>query len=365
VARRAGPLRDGLLVAGATVALVGVTLLDGRRLQISWLIGLSLAVSLPILLRRRLPLTAALCSAVLAMFGLVVPGWPGRLVVMGLFGMAAYHRRQRAWPVLLSSLLWAVVYGSLLPWSYGISGMPDLIVMGAAPVAVGYALRLHGERTRQTVRLHRAEVERGMAEERARLAREVHDSVGHHLTAIRMQATATRRAVRDLPPTADRTLGTIADLSAAALGEVRTLLQTLDEPGLGVAEIEHLARRLSASDLRIVYRPSGEPGCLPPATNHAAYRVAQEALTNAVRHSAATEVQVNVRRERARLVISIADDGPIRPATGLVAGLMAEGRGIRGMRERVLAVGGALTAGPREPHGWLVEADLPITGEWA
>lgn len=227
-----GILQDALLVAAAAAVLTGLTLLEGQPPLppgLPALIGLSIAVALPVLMRRKLPLTAAACSAGLVLFGLPFPSWPGRLLAMAMFGVAAYRSRRLPWPVLLVSVLWAIGYGLLLPKMLGLSVITDLIIMGTAPVAIGYTLRLHGDRAQEAIRLHQAEARRDIAEKRARLAQDVHDSVGHYLTAIHMQATATRRALRDLTPTGDRALGTIADLSSSALSEVRTLLKTLAE----------------------------------------------------------------------------------------------------------------------------------------
>jgi signal transduction histidine kinase len=232
----------------------------------------------------------------------------------------------------------------------------DLVVMGVAPVATGYALRLHRERAEQTLRVQRAEAERVLADERAQVARDVHDSVGHHLTAIRMQATAVRRVLGGTPAVADRALGTIADLSSSALEEVRGLLSTLREvpAGGGLAELERLAERLSGADRRITVAGVSVPVAVPvPAeVGRTAYRVVQEALTNVVRHSGAGRVEVDVRLRRGWLVVTVADDGEAdRP--------WFEGQGIRGMRERVRLAGGTLAVGPGA-GGWRVRAELPV-----
>jgi signal transduction histidine kinase len=406
-------VREGLLVVGVTALLVVLTIWEGQhspRQELPLLIGSSLCVSLPLLLRRVLPLTAAVLSAVVGLGGLgFLPAWPGMLVTMGTFCAAVYHRERGQGLVLTVSGCWvlgsAVIAGSPVQ----VFTITDLVVMGIAPVATGYALRLHRDRAEQTLRVQRAEADRVLAEERAQLARNVHDSVGHHLTAIRMQATAARRVLVDAPPIADRTLGTIAELSLSALSEVRELLTTLREvpSGVGLVGLEHLAERLSDVDRRITVRRSGLSTPLPPAIDHTAYRVVQEALTNAARHSAATEVDVRLHRDRDRLVVTVTDNGH-GPGPGpgpghqdppkalwspgmngnadCVAGKMKaqrsgprraqalaaphplaaphlEGQGIRGMRERVRLVGGTLSIGPDESRGWRVHAELPADAE--
>ncbi|MCG5213669.1 sensor histidine kinase [Streptosporangium sp. KLBMP 9127] len=349
--------REGLLVLAATTVLTAFAMLDGEppRPGFPLLAAAGLAAALPLTLRVRLPLAGALLSAAVALLGLVISGWPGRLVTMVMFGAAAFHLPRRPWLVMSLSIAWTTGYGLLIPQAHkGLSVVTDLVIMGVAPVAVGHALRLHGERAAQAARFDHAEARRAMAEERAGLARDVHDSVGHHLTAIRMQAMATRRASRGQAPAADRALGTIADLSSAALKEVRAMLDTLREEPAGpdLEEIEDLARRLSTPHLRISVHRAGPGTPLPRGVGHTVYRVVQEALTNAARHSGATKVEVRLRHGRTAVTISITDDGRARAG--------AEGRGIRGMRERVHQHGGTLTAGPGEHHGWLVEAVVPL-----
>ncbi|MBB5625746.1 sensor histidine kinase [Sphaerisporangium krabiense] len=374
----------------ATAALTAFAMLDGEPPLpgLPLLVGADLAAALPVTLRARLPLTGALLSAAISLAGLVIPGWQGRLVTMVMFGAAAFRLPRRTWVVMGLSIAWTTGYGLLLPQAHGgLSVVTDLVIMGVAPVAVGQALRLHGERSAQAARLDHAEAGRAMAEERAALARDVHDSVGHHLTAIHMQATSTRRALRTRTQTTDqaphgqehatdqashgqaratgptlrgqsqaaeRALGVIAELSSTALKEVRGMLDALREApvGLDLDEIESLARRLSTPQLRIsVHRATPCPP-LPSDVRHTVFRVVQEALTNAARHSDAGHVEVRVRCDHTAVTLSITDDG--HPRAG------AEGRGIRGMRERVHQHGGTLTAGPKEGHGWRVEAIVPI-----
>ncbi|MET0136288.1 MAG: sensor histidine kinase [Kibdelosporangium sp.] len=301
----------------------------------TYLVVLSVAVCLPLLFIRRFPLSMAALSAVAAMIGTGIDvGWPGRLVAVAAFCVAAYHR-PRPGPVLAASLTWTFAFAALAgsPGA-GVLPLADLVIMGVAPMAAGYAVRLQRERGEQVARL-------AVAEDRARLARDMHDSVGHHLTAIRMQAVAAQR----VPESAQRAVRTIAELSATALTEVRCLVgQLRTEDDIGT-----LAERMSGPDRRI--RTHGTAAGLPPAISQAAYRIVQEALTNAVRHSPATEIDVRLRRHRGQVVVLVQDNGG--------AGEAVEGNGIRGMRERVDRLGGMIHIGPGRA-GWRVEASLPV-----
>ncbi|MBB5956844.1 signal transduction histidine kinase [Saccharothrix tamanrassetensis] len=298
---------------------------------------LSAAVCLPLLFVRRVPLTAALVTGVVAMVGTGIDvGWPGRLVAVAGFCLAAFHRHT-LWPVLVATPVWTFVFATLAGSQSGVLPVTDLVIMGMAPVAVGYGLRLQRERSAQSARI-------AMAEDRARLARDVHDSVGHHLTAIKLQATAARR----VPAGADRALTTITDISATALTEVRGLVGELRAQ----EDISALAERLSGPGRRITTR--GSVLGLPPTVAHTAYRIVQEALTNAVRHSAATEIEVRLERERRQLAVLVSDNG-----SGAAAAAATDGNGLRGIRERVARLGGFVHIGPSE-SGWRVEARLPV-----
>ncbi|MFF0776159.1 histidine kinase [Nonomuraea wenchangensis] len=193
--------REVLLVAGAASAAALLTALHRRvPADLPLLAVFSTGVSLPLLIRRVLPLTAAATSAVIALAGMAqLHRWEGMLVTMVLFCTAVYHRPRRPCLVLAVSTCWILGTGMVM----GGEGVPELssiVIMSVAPVATGYALRLHRDRADQSLRLQRAEAERVLAEERTWLARNVHDSVGHHLTAIRLQAAAARRAPGDVWP---------------------------------------------------------------------------------------------------------------------------------------------------------------------
>jgi signal transduction histidine kinase len=348
-------LREVLLVAGAATAAALLTALEAQLpIDVPLLVVFSTGVSLPLLVRRVVPLTAALTSAVIALAGMAqLHRWEGMLVTMALFCAAVYHRPRRPGLVLAVSTCWVV--GISMVINEGALALTNMVIMAVAPVATGYALRLHRDRADQTLRLRRAEAERVLAEERTWLARNVHDSVGHHLTAIRLQAAAARRTRGDTSAT--RALETISDLSLSALTEVRDLLRTLSEhPAAlqpGTADLERLAGQLTSAGRTITMRRSGTEGVLPPAVDHTAYRVVQEALTNVVRHSTATKVTVHLRQNDRGLRIEVLDNGAPAQAA------QAEGQGIRGMRERVRLLDGTLSVGPVETGGWRVRADLP------
>ncbi|MEU4806555.1 sensor histidine kinase [Actinosynnema sp. NPDC023587] len=351
----------------AAVAVTGVAWLEGARASPAVLAALGVAVAAP-LAWHRAPVAGAAVSAVVALVGgTAVPGWSGGLVAAAACYLAAYRRPQRAGTVLALSVLCFQ-----LPLTVGVEGREDVparligvggtpltqaLLMGIAPVAVGYAMRLRRDRARQAVLLRDAEAVRIMAEERTVIAREVHDAVGHHLTAIRMQANAARHVLGGASPVVRRVLDTIDDSASSALEEVRTVLAMLREAadGARLTEVEALAGRLSAPSCPVtVERHGGGP--LPGLVDHGAYRLVQEALTNAVRHAGASRVHVTIRQDDRAVALTVEDDGPGRPDDGPPV----DGHGLRGMRERARLLGGSLDIAAREPRGWLVRATLPV-----
>ncbi|MET0236177.1 MAG: sensor histidine kinase [Kibdelosporangium sp.] len=329
---------------------------------------LSVAAAAPLVLRQRLPLTVAVLTAALMLVGLSVPRWSGGLVAVVAFGSAAYHSRHVGRVFAVSALCFLAPgligaqsgAGVAVPSIVGFGTTPftQALLIGIAPVAVGYALRLHHERADQLVRLQQVEALRAIADQRARIAREVHDAVGHHLTAIQMQASAARHVLRDVPPVADRALRTIDGSATSALRDVRTILALLPAEGTMLVHAEALADRLATPSCDISVEVDGSLNDLPPVVDHGAYRLLQEALTNAVRHSGATHIRVTIGRTPETVTTTVEDNGAVAPS----AGFWPEGQGIRGMRDRAQHLGGSVTIMPRQPHGWQVKAVLPISG---
>ncbi|WP_329792038.1 sensor histidine kinase [Lentzea sp. DG1S-22] len=341
------------MFAGAAVVVVSVLgLVEHRPANPVVMIAASVAVASPLLLRRRFPLTTAFASAAIVVV-VAVPDWAGRLAAMAAFGSAAYHRPRRTVFVLAAAgFLVLAAAGVRSPTA---ATWTDLLLLGIAPAAAGSALRMHRDRADQAERLYREETRRVIAEEHARIAREVHDAVGHHLTVIRMQANAVRHVARSLPAVADRALVTIAEVSATALTEVRDVLAALPTHGTTLADLDALVDHVTGPNRTVTLTRDGPaPGTLPPLVDHAGYRLAQEALTNALRHSDASRVDLRLHHTLDAVVITVADNGSTTP------GPATDGTGLRGIRERTRLLGGTLRIEPNRPSGWLVEARLPL-----
>jgi signal transduction histidine kinase len=226
------PARDAVLATLAAATVAAAALLAGASASPTVLVLLSAGAAAPLVVVRRFPVAAALASAAVVLAGAGVPEWSGRLVAMAAFCAAAY-RVARPALLLVASVGWLLVLLLVGTDPGGTTAFAEAVVTGIAPVAVGYALRVSRESARQAARLQRAEAARAIAEEHGRVAREVHDAVGHHLTAIRMQASAARHVLRDdeVPPVAAAALGAVDRLAAAALADVRSLLDELRETG--------------------------------------------------------------------------------------------------------------------------------------
>jgi signal transduction histidine kinase len=346
--------RDSVLALAAAVVVFGAAVAEGAAAPAVELAVLSAAVSAPLVLRRRFPLATAMAAAAVSLVGLGLPEWSGRLVVMAAFCSAAYHG-VRPVVALAASVGWFMAISLLGVQPTTVAAFAEIVLTGVAPVAVGVALRVGRRHAEQAAQLHRAEAARTIAVERAAVARNVHDAVGHHLTAIRMQAAAAQHVLQPemVPPVAVRALATIDEVAAAAITDVRAVLEVLREQGplVAVSDVRDLAARLSTPGCPITVTcadsevPLGVEGHL----------VLREALTNAVRHAGATRVDVQVAHHRDTVTILVEDDG-----AGPAPSPDTEGSGIRGMRERVRQLGGTLQITGRQPSGWCVRADLPI-----
>lgn len=224
-----------------------------------------------------------------------------------------------------------------------------------AAVAGGAALRYRAEsrrRARDQIR----------SEERVGIARDLHDSVAHHVSAIAVQAQTGRTVGRKRPEAALAALAAIETEASRTLAEMRTMVRVLRDgapaaygPQPGVADLVSFARLEPAPVVEVEL--TGDLTGLAPQVDAAAYRVAQEALTNALRHArGASRVEIRVAGGAGRLRLRVTDDGrggPARPA--------APGFGLLGMSERATLLGGTLHAGPAPEGGWAVDADLPAS----
>jgi signal transduction histidine kinase len=249
-----------------------------------------------------------------------------------------------------------------------------VVVFGVFAVAWIIGVRSRDSQTRaQELELEavaaRAEAEQiaaqAVSDERARIARELHDAVGHAVNVIVMQAGAARLVNAD--DRTNETLRNIERVGRSALADLDTMLGLLDdgtgsaaplEPSLRIGDVDDLVERVRAAGMHVTLRREpndGFPAEVDGPIGSAVYRVVQEALTNAAKHAGRAEVEVVLRSTPTDLVVSVRDDGrgaaAPRPPTG--------GRGLIGMRERVHVLGGSLDAGPRTGGGFAVEARFP------
>ncbi|MFJ9544400.1 sensor histidine kinase [Streptomyces sp. NPDC101225] len=213
----------------------------------------------------------------------------------------------------------------------------------------------------------RAEARRAVVEERARIAREVHDVVAHTLSVMVVQAGAAGDVFTERPEQAREALRAIETGARSALGELRLLLRAFgpeagrnepgDQPRPSLARLDELADTVRATGITVHVHREGATDTLPAAVDLAAYRIVQEAFTNTLRHAAgADEVSVRVTAEGQRVQVTVVDNGRTRQGGSAMAGA---GRGLVGMKERARLVGGSLRAGPRPGGGFEVAARLP------
>ncbi|MFI0039413.1 sensor histidine kinase [Streptomyces mutabilis] len=332
--------------------LTGAALLWRQRYPVAVVFGTS-ATTL-VYLAAGYPYGPVLVAVALACFSAVVSG----------------HRRA-AWSAMAT--LWAG-HALLVHWLYrwlppsgdSAASWGGEIVIATWVVAIVAVSELARTRREQWAkeRAERAQAARRRAdEERLRIARELHDVLAHSISVINVQA-GVGLALLDTDPEQARTaLTTIKAKSKEALGEVRQVLDTLRAPGdaprtpaPGLDRLPELVEQAASAGLTV--EVEGKPPALTPATDLAAFRIVQEALTNVVRHSGSRHARVCLAREGGALRLRIDDDGP---ATGAEAG--GSGNGLAGMRERAAALGGTVEAGPRPDGGFRVLATLPIGAE--
>ncbi len=372
----AGVRGMGLAAATAALGAVAVTEAAARasdRPPTAIAALIALAVVAPVALVRLWPATAAVLSASAALSGLMI-SYPvtvaGVTALALLYGVAGRLRPLRT---ACSLILPFAGYAAVPVSSDRPGGKPFaliLLAVAALATAAGATMQLRDERRRHRATQQSAAaslMEHAARGERARIARELHDVVAHHITIIALQAEAARLATPGLPPDGARRLTAIGDTARMALTEMRRLLGVLREdvdaeptlrpqPGLGQlnALLDEVRDAAVGGGVRLIVSGSVEP--LDPGVELTAYRIVQEALTNARRHAPGAAVDVELHYRGDDLNVRVYDNGPGPASNG------SSGHGLAGMRERAAMVGGQVTAGAATGAGFLVEAVLPTKG---
>jgi signal transduction histidine kinase len=375
--------RADALLAAALIVLIGTEALtsDWREGSVGLTVLLVAVMVAPVAVRRRRPLAASCVTLAGAM---AVSAWatPVNELTTAIFLLVVMPYpagRQLAMP----RAAWGLALGVAMVCSVdiidGVSGPSDYLfpsLIAALSWLTGRDLRNRALLTQELAQdneLLEAERERHAAavvtRERARIARELHDVVAHSVSVMVVQSGGARRVLESDPAAALQALGAVEDTGRVALVELRRLLGIMrqDEepaplsPQPGLDQLGELAGRARAAGLPVALRVAGEPGSLPAGVDLTAYRVVQEALTNAIKHAAGAHATVDVRWSGEALEIEVTDTGGAeRTADDAGAG---DGHGLVGMRERVALYGGELYAGPGPRGGFVVRARLPRVSE--
>ncbi|WLQ33394.1 sensor histidine kinase [Streptomyces castrisilvae] len=389
---RAHPLAlDGALALAVLVAMLVASYVDpgghhgpptfGTRTPAPSSLLLMTLGGLALVRRRREPMAVLAVTVALAFVELVTADPPTPVVmsaVIALYTVAARTDRPTTWRVGLLTMA-ALTAGAMLfgsaPW-YGQENLGVFAWTGMA-AAAGDAVRSRRafvdairERAERAERTREEEARRRVAEERLRIARDLHDVVAHHIALVNVQAGVAAHIMDKRPDQAKQALAHVREASRSALNELRATVGLLrqsgdpeapTEPAPGLALLGQLVASVRQAGLSVeVACAVGEEPPLPAAVDLAAYRVIQEALTNVRKHAGpGARAEVSVVRVGATAEVMVLDDGRGN-AAGTPQATRGGGHGLLGMRERVTALGGTLTAGPRYGGGFRVHAILPV-----
>ena len=332
---------------------------------------LALLASLPYFARRRAPV-AVLAVNIVAICGLGIIGYPfnvqAQMALVGVYTVGSHsEKRKRVVGVIAvaAGLLAAAVFG--FPNSTG----ADLVLTGAI-YAGAYLFgstvrnrRLYlGELEARAAELERERDEqerRAVADERLHIAQELHDVVAHSMGVIAVQAGVGAHVIDRDPVEAKHSLEAISETSRATLREIRRILGVLRndgaadyQPAPGLVDLDRLVGDFEDAGLPVTVSIEGAPNGLPPGVDLTAYRIVQEALTNALKHAGPARACVAVTYRPGAMALRITDDG-----RGVRGTPSEGGHGLLGMRERVGVYGGTITAGPRVGGGFSVTVELP------
>jgi signal transduction histidine kinase len=329
----------------------------------------------PLALRTRFPLSAwAFSAAALIWTSVVIPprslGGPGFPVAGALvYALCLYAVTVRCRPriVIAAAAVTVAGAGFIDPRS-----TPQAVFVAGIPILLGVVVLVRRSGARQLEEQERRHSgERALLEERQRIARELHDVVAHHMSVIAIQAEAAPYKTADPPPELVESFGEIRASALAGLTELRRVLGVLrtdghdTAPQPGLADLDALLDSARSGGVSVTVTSSENPVPLPAGVDLSAYRIVQEALSNAIRHAPGSHVQVHVAYRPDGLALEVRNDaGPAASsAVPVVSGARAAegGHGLVGMRERATMLGGGLEAGPTGDGGFRVTAVLPVS----
>jgi signal transduction histidine kinase len=312
-----------------------------------------------LVLRRRYPVAVLVTTllACLLYYPFVGTGGPILLTfVVALFGVADAGRLSVAVGVAAVTFV-AIIAGEVFGPRRHLGNIAMFMLAGWLVAVIAVGAVLHGRRVYLAEAHRRAE-----AAERLRIARELHDVLGHNISLINVQAGAALHSLdRDGTPVKREAIQAIKDTSRQALRELRSTLGVLRqvdepaplEPAPGLAALDELVDHARQAGIAVRHETAGQPTTVAPGVDLAAYRIVQEALTNVARHASAANAVVRVRYDDREVCVQVDDDGVGGADT-------VPGNGIRGMTERARQLGGTLTAGARTGGGFTVHARLPL-----
>ncbi|SNS58146.1 sensor histidine kinase [Actinomadura mexicana] len=362
-----------MLALGFTAGAIAISITQYRvNAQLAWPLGALQAM--PLLFAARWPLAAwrvAAAGLLLTVFvrhGEGFMPWPVTAIlalVVVLFFVGVGAARQTTVGVGAVTIVGVLVPAVL----FGMPGWFGMILAAIAAITLTFGDAVGGrhsamEELGRREEQHRRDLARqAVLEERARIARELHDVVAHHMSVIAMQAEAAPYKIPELPDAARQTFEVVRDAAREALTETRRvvgLLRADDEgaeraPQPGLERLDDLVGAARRSGLAVASAVVGMPRPLHAGVDLSAYRIVQESLSNAARYAPGSRVHVEVRYGAETLTVSVTDDGARSTPEESHGG----GHGLVGMRERVAMLDGSLDAGPREGAGWLVVAELP------
>ncbi|MGW2170649.1 sensor histidine kinase [Streptomyces sp. NPDC001705] len=368
---------DGLIAAALTTVAVllgteavaqGWPALDPR----AW--SLVALLTLPLALRTRAPVTVCLAVHVCWALYVTLGYWP----VVGSFGpMLALYTVASLRPTRTAAACAALLAGV---WVYagvvaGAEAMASVVGQAVGfPLVLwrfGYVARRTADLTRRLRAEQADRARREVAEERVRIARELHDVVAHHIAVINVQAGLARFVFHSDARTARTALDTVEGASGEALAELRRMLGLLRAEGVqgadgapapGLGQLDEMVTRVRAGGVRVELRTTGVPRPLPSGMQLCVYRVVQEALTNVLKHAPGADATVELAYRTGEVTVTVTDDGRTAgPREGADSDTIAGrgGHGLIGMRERAKLYGGTIVVGPRGEGGFGVLLTLP------